>query len=120
MRITTFIFSFALFLTPLTGMAGNEHNHDHGHNHGHNHEPVTQQQAEHFANDIVMQLVEKGKIDSSWKSTGVNEAKKKQFGDSMEWVINFKNEQVTDPEKQTLYIFLSLTGEYIAANFSGN
>jgi hypothetical protein len=118
MRITTFIFSFALFLAPMTIMAGNEHNHDHGH--GHSHEPATQEQAEHSANDIVLKLVENGKIESSWKSTPVNEARKKKFGDTMEWVITFTNEKVADPEKQTLYIFLSLAGEYIAANFSGN
>lgn len=120
MRLSTFICTIALFFTPLTAMAGNEHNHDHGHDHNHNHEPVTRQQAEHFANDIVLQLVEKGKIESSWKSAPVNQAMKKQFGKELEWVINFKNEKITDPKKQTLYIFLSLTGEYIAANFSGN
>lgn len=117
MRMTTFIFSFALFLAPMTSMAGSEHNHDHGH--GHSHEPVTQEQAEHSANDIVIQLVEKGKIESSWKSTPVNKAMKKKFGDNMEWVINFRNEKISDPAKQNLYIFLNLSGEYIAANYSG-
>ena len=31
----------------------------------------------------------------------------------------FKNDQISDPAKNTLYIFLSSTGNYIAANFTG-
>ena len=33
--------------------------------------------------------------------------------------MTFKNPAVSDPAKGTLYVFLSLPGNYIAANFTG-
>lgn len=120
MRLTTFVFSLSLFFIPMTPMAGSGHDHSHDDGHNHSHEPVTQVQAEEVANRIVAQLVEKGKIDNSWQSVKVNHAMKKKFGNNMEWVINFKNKNISDPDKQTLYVFLTLSGEYIAANYSGN
>ncbi|CKT62042.1 Uncharacterised protein [Mycobacterium tuberculosis] len=36
-----------------------------------------------------------------------------------EWKVSFKNAAVTEANKSTLYVFLSLPGNYIASNFSG-
>jgi len=113
MRIQAIIFSLALSLFPLATLAGA------GHDHGHSHDPVSQGQAELAAIKSVARLVEKGKIDKSWKSVGVMKSEKKKFGKNMEWVVSFKNENISDSSKQTLYIFLTLTGEYLAANFTG-
>ena len=33
--------------------------------------------------------------------------------------MSFKNASVTDAAKNTLYVFMSLPGNYIASNFSG-
>lgn len=118
MRITTTIFTLALLLLPMASLAGSEHNHDH--DHGHSHEPATQGQAEQAASQVIVQLVDKGKIDASWKASPVEKSEKKKFGQNLEWVVRFNNKTISDPEKQTLYIFLSLTGDYIAANYSGN
>lgn len=118
MRITTFIFSLSLLFLPMTLMAGSGH--DHEHNHNHSHEPVTQGQAEQVASKVVLQLAEKGKIDSSWKTIQVEKSLKKKFGQNTEWVVSFNNKTISDSKKQTLYVFLTLTGDYIAANYSGN
>lgn len=91
-----------------------------GHDHGHTHDPVTKSQAENVAIQSVAKLVEKGKIDKSWKSVDVSTSEKKDFSGHMEWVVVFKNAKISDPEKQTLYVFLSLGGEYLAANYTGN
>ncbi|MCI0507154.1 MAG: DUF6488 family protein [Gammaproteobacteria bacterium] len=115
MRIQAIIFSFILSLSPAAVLAGA--NHDHGHSHSH--EPVNQSQAEQVAIKSVAQLVEKGKIDGSWKSVNIAKSEKKEFGGNMEWMISFTNDKISDPEKQTLYVFLSLNGEYIAANYTG-
>lgn len=117
MNIKAIILSslFAL-LSPAT-LAGSGH--DHGHDHGHAHEAVTQQQAEQNASKVVSTLVQKGLIDESWNATRVKQSEKKQFGGRMEWVVSYHNEAVSDAEKRTLYIFLTLAGEYIAANYSG-
>ena len=44
---------------------------------------------------------------------------KKQVSNRFEWVVSYKNHAVEDKSKQTLYVFLSVTGEYLAANFTG-
>lgn len=117
MRITTVIFTLALMLLPMASMAGSGHEHEHDHDHSH--EPVTQGQAEQAASKVVLRLVEKGKIDASWKKVQIEKSLKKKFGQNMEWVVSFNNKAIRDPEKQTLYVFLTLTGDYIAANYSG-
>ncbi|MFQ5585323.1 MAG: DUF6488 family protein [Thermodesulfobacteriota bacterium] len=67
----------------------------------------------------VKQLVEKGKIEKSWEAIEHGTGKIKKFGRKYEWVVTLKNSQVKDPTKRTLYFFLTLKGEYIAANFTG-
>jgi len=36
-----------------------------------------------------------------------------------EWKVSFGNPTAADPSKSTLYVFLSLPGNYIASNFTG-
>ena len=113
MRIQTIIFTFVLSIFSLAAVAGA------GHDHGHSHDPVSQSQVEVAAINSVANLIDKGKIDKNWKTIGVMKSEKKKFGKSTEWVVSFKNEKISDASKQTLYIFLSLGGEYIAANHTG-
>lgn len=113
--LTTTLFSLFLILAiPVHAGSG----HDHGH--GHAHAPVTQEEAEKIATSSVAELVKRNKVDSSWGSVAVHKSEKKEFGGQMEWVVTFKNKNLSDPEKQTLYIFLSLEGQYLAANYTGN
>ena len=113
MRIQSIILSLMLSLFSLVAMAGA------GHDHGHSHDPVSQSQAEEIAINSVSALADKGKIDGSWKSIKSTKSEKKDFSGHMEWVVMFNNKNTTDPAKQTLYIFLTLGGEYLAANHTG-
>ena len=113
MRIQAIIFSILFSILPVAVWAGA------GHDHGHSHHPVSQNKAEEIATKRMIQLVEKGKIDSSWKSVKVASSEKKKFGKKMEWVVTFNNKKISDASKQTLYIFLTLSGDYLAANFTG-
>lgn len=90
--------------------------HDHG---GHPHEPVRQDKAIESATDAVSKLVEKAKLDASWKAVKATGAEKKQFDKTVEWVVTFNNPAAPDKAKQNLYVFISLTGSYVTANFSG-
>ncbi len=111
---TTLISLFLLMASPVHAGSG----HDHGH--GHSHEPVTQAKAEEIAISSVAKLVQRKKIDDSWTSVAIHKAEQKELGGQLEWVIVFKNEKISDPEKQTLYVFLSAEGQYLAANYTGN
>ena len=46
-------------------------------------------------------------------------AEKKTFAKGPEWVVSFNNDKIKNKTKQTLYIFYSLNGHYIAANYTG-
>ena len=113
---TTLVLSSLFFGAPV--MAGGGH--DHGHGHSHDQAPVNKETAEKSAEMAVASLIAGGKIDESWSSTTVSSSEKKDFNGSAEWVVTFANDKVTDPAKQKLYVFMSLSGEYIAANYTGN
>lgn len=87
---------------------------------GHSHEPVTQEKAEQIASRIVSTLVEKMVVEDSWMSSEVKESRQKKFEGRKEWVVSYQNDAVEDPSMRTLYIFLTLSGEYIAANYTGD
>jgi hypothetical protein len=111
---TTLVLSSLLFGAPV--MAGGGH--DHGHSHAQ--APVNKEAAEKSAAMAVASLIAGGQIDQSWSSVTVNSSKKKDFNGRTEWVVTFVNEKVTDPSKQKLYVFMTLSGEYVAANYTGN
>lgn len=91
-----------------------------GHEHGsHSHGPVSADKAQDNAFKKVKFLASKGTVASSWTSAKFENAEKKTFGKNVEWVVSFKNDKVKDKSKQTLFIFLSLDGRYIAANYTG-
>ncbi|MDH5377166.1 MAG: DUF6488 family protein, partial [Gammaproteobacteria bacterium] len=64
--------------------------------------------------------VKAGKIEESWAGTKPATVEKKTFSQGPEWVVSFSNKKVADASKQTLYMFYSLDGHYIAANYTGN
>jgi hypothetical protein len=64
-------------------------------------------------------LVSSGKLDASWKAVKHEKVEQVDGKKGKEWKITFKNPQVTDTTKQTLYVFLSPVGNVVAANFTG-
>ena len=87
-----------------------------GHSHSHEVDAAGAQEA---ARNIVDKLIQKKKLDASWNKGEFSGANKKVFGDKTEWVVTFNNSSAKDPSKKTLYIFLTLEGKYLAANFTG-
>jgi len=110
-----FIFSAATFLV----MAGNDHGHDHGHEHSQVTVAVDAITAKSNATNIIAELVNKEKLVPSWLNVTASSTEKKEFKGTLEWVVIFENDKITDASKQTLYIFLKVNGEYIAANYTG-
>ncbi len=100
----------ALLSTPVFAGAG----------HDHAHEPISQEKAGELAAKNLETLVEKGKIDKSWSGKPVSGVEKKTFSKGPEWVVTFKNEELADESKRTLYMFYSLDGHYLATNYTGN
>ena len=115
MRLRTLLLGFTIGLFSITAMA--ESGHDHGH--GHSHSPVNQATAKTKATEIVADFVKRNKLDKSWTSVTASSVEKKVFKGSQEWVVVFVNDKITDTSKQKLYVFLTLGGDYIAANHTG-
>ena len=91
-----------------------------GHSHAAPAAPVTEDQAIQNASGVVDAIVQKGKLEASWADVKPTEAKKKMNKFGEEWVVSFNNPKITDQEKNALYVFLSLDGQYLGASYSEN
>ncbi|MFK5986217.1 MAG: DUF6488 family protein [Pseudomonadota bacterium] len=116
MQFKTIVIGTILSLFSMAIMAGS------GHDHGHSHDappPITQDIAKVNAGKIVTSLIKKKKLVESWSSIKASSAEKKTFEYKSEWVVTFINDKIADTQKQKLYVFLTLGGRYIAANYTG-
>ena len=115
MRVATLIITVFLSCIPFFAFAGSGHDHGHGHAHA----AVSQEQAVANATLLVQELVEQGHVENSWLPVQAESSEQKVFEGAPEWVVVFKNEAVADTAEQTLYVFLTMAGEIIAANYTG-
>ena len=90
-----------------------------GHEHSHAQGPISEETVKQKATKQVADLVKKGKIDKSWSEIKPAKAHQKTFKKDPEWVVVFANSAAPDKAKQTLYLFYTLDGHYMAANFTG-
>lgn len=91
----------------------------HGAGHGTSGGPISQKQAELIAVDAVASFVEQEALDKTWSTAAATSSEKKVYGGREEWVVVVENPSESNPEKRSLFVFLTLDGEYIAANFTG-
>lgn len=110
---TSLVVLVLLFVQAALAGPGHEHSHDHHHG------PITSEQAVKKATKHVQKLVDSGKIDASWSSAHSKSVEEKSYGHGPEWVVTFENKSIEDPEKQTLYVFYTIDGKYLASNFTG-
>ena len=87
--------------------------------HYHANEPVKETVIEVCANDQKDVLLKSEKIDASWKSVKLDKAETIEVKNMKEWKVTFKNPAAMDATRQTLYMFYTLTGKFIGANFTG-
>ncbi len=85
----------------------------------HGKKPVTQQVAIEKANEILSTLIKKGTITKSWSSIKADSAIKKRDGSHYDWLVLFVNESIIDKDKQKIYVFLTMAGDYITVNYTG-
>lgn len=114
--IKTMIMIIALTTTTVFAGAGHSHDADGGHSYQ---APVNKTVAKEKALNVVNSFVKKNVIDKSWSSSNIDTAEKKVSHGNEEWVVIFINNKIDDKKKQKLYVFLTLSGRYIAANYTG-
>lgn len=113
---TTFAIS-ALFLSLLATPAAHA---DEGSScHFHGNKPASEAVVKDCADKRKAALVKVGKLDASWQSAKLEKAELVDGKKGKEWKLSFKNPAATDASKQTLFIFFSQPGNFIAANHTG-
>ena len=103
---------FLSFLTVTPAIAGTGHSHA-------EEKPITTEQVTSLASENIERLIDAGKIDPSWKEVKVNSIEQKTFSHDPEWVVKYTNNKMSDASKQTLYMFFSIGGRYLATNYTG-
>jgi hypothetical protein len=110
MKIKLILSAVIISLSSFSVIAGSGH--DHGHSHA---QPVSAETAQMNAKAVLSLMVKDKVLEESWKMIKANPAERK----GGEWLVLFVNDKAADPKKKTLYVFLTASGEYVAANFTG-
>jgi Family of unknown function (DUF6488) len=87
--------------------------------HFHGHAPIKESVLSGCASEKKNALARNGKIDTSWQSVKLEKAETVEGKTMKEWKFTFKNPAEKDAAKQTLFMFYTLTGHFIGANFTG-
>lgn len=87
--------------------------------HFHGKKPATESVVTDCANQRRAALVKSGKLESSWQGARLEKLELVDGKKGKEWKVAFTNPAATDKSRQTLYIFFSHPGNFIAANFTG-
>lgn len=88
--------------------------------HFHGNKPAAQATVIQCATQYKDKLVEGGKLDKSWQAVSKVDTLEQIDGKrSKEWKLSFKNPAAADKTKDTLYLFYTLPGNFIAANHTG-
>jgi len=69
---------------------------------------------------VVETMISRGAIEPSWRGIEPSAAQLRERGGSTEWIVSFENAAVRDATHRTLFVMLTQTGEYIAANYTGD
>jgi len=64
-------------------------------------------------------LASSGKIDATWKNVKQDKVEQVDGKKGKEWKVTFANPAAKDKGKETLYLFFTVPGNFIAANFTG-
>ena len=101
----------------ISSFAGPGSGHSHGQGHSHGSPAVSKEKTAELGKFHIERLIKAEKLNASWKEAKYSASEKKRFGNKTEWVVVFENEKGVKGKK--LYIFLKLSGEFVAANFTG-
>lgn len=90
-----------------------------GHGHSHSHATLTKEEILPAGVGVKENLIRSGKIAASWSAVAPEDAVQVDNKGQKEWLVTFKDAAATDKAKERLYIFFTLNGNFIAANFTG-
>ena len=87
--------------------------------HFHGSKPTTEAIVIDCANGRRDALVSSGKLDKAWQTVRHEKIEFVDGKKGKEWKVTFKDPTAKDATKQSLYLFFTPPGNFIAANFTG-
>ena len=86
---------------------------------GHSHAPssISEVNIKTIAKNEINRLSKDEKIDKSWLNKDIYLMQK--YSNGHEWRVVFKNKKIVDVNKQTLYVFVSVSGKLNGVNYTG-
>ncbi len=112
--IKTTLLSLILGFSTVYAGSGHSHNHSHA-----SHTVISKKEVKKHAYQELKKLVQAKRLAPSWLKALFLKMQQKEFQHNKEWVVSYKNEAITDKKKQLLYIFVSLEGVIMGANYTG-
>lgn len=88
--------------------------------HFHGNKAATEETVINCAIERKERLIKQAKIDPSWRTIKQDKIEIVEGKKGQEWLVTFTNPSVGDKAKEKLYLFFTSTGNFIAANFTGN
>lgn len=105
---------FALAAVTTPAMAGGG-----GGCHFHGNKPAEKETVVDCAIDRKEALIKSGKLESSWKAVKQDNIVEVDGKKGKEWKVSFKDPAAKDKSKETLYMYFTSAGNFLAANFTG-
>lgn len=87
--------------------------------HFHGNKPAAESVVKDCAEQRRASLVKSGKLDASWQAAKPEAPEMVDGKKGKEWRVRYTNPAAADKSKQTLFLFFSPSGNFIAANFTG-
>ena len=89
--------------------------------HFHGSKPATESTVLSCAEMHKSRLIKKGTIEATWATTKHDSLQQVDVkAGKKEWKVAFKDAAAKDKAKETLYMFFSIPGNFLASNFTGN
>ena len=92
---------------------------DAAHCHFHGSKPAAQEVVSGCAAQRQQALIASGKLDKGWQAIKPTSLEQVDGTRGKEWKVTFNNPAATDTSKKTLYMYFTVPGNFIAANFTG-
>jgi len=87
--------------------------------HFHGSKPAAQETVSVCAVQRQQALIANGKLDKTWQAIKPSSLEQVDGTRGKEWKVTFKDTAAADKSKETLYMYFTAQGNFIAANFTG-
>lgn len=91
-----------------------------GGGHSHSMDPINESQAVSKADDAIGQMVDKQQLDEGWGDVSEQSVETRDGSSGKVWVVQYENPEVSDTDKQKLFVIIDEMGNFVTANHSGN